>query len=70
MGRFKQYVCEQEEIFWDQFWAELDNDPTLSFDKLIELMKPHEHRLIGDSIDNRKEEMKRAFNDHVKGELP
>jgi len=70
VGRFKQYVCEQEEIFWDHFWAELDNDPTLSFDAVVKLMQPYEHRLIGDSINNRMPEMRRAFDDHVKGETP
>jgi len=70
MGRFTHYCKEQEEIFWDQFWAELDNDPTLSFDALMKLMNKHEHRLIGDSMTNRMPEMRRAFDDHVKGEIP
>jgi len=70
MGRFTHYCKEQEEIFWDQFWAELDNDPTLSFDALMKLMHKHEHRLIGDSMTNRMPEMRRAFDDHVKGETP
>ena len=63
MSRFKQRVCEEEQIFWDEFWAELENDPELSLNDLIKLMEKHSHRLIGGSIEDRLWEMKTAFED-------
>ena len=70
MGRFKQYVLEQEEKFWDQFWYYMDDDPNLKFDDVIKKMQPYEKYLIGGTLTDRMWEMKQAFNDHVKGEQP
>ena len=70
MGRFKQHVIEQEEEFWNTFWYYMTDDPELRFDDLVKTMQSYEHLLVGDSINNRMWEMKKAFDDHVKGEQP
>jgi len=70
VGRFRHYVLEQEEKFWDTFWYHMTNDPELRFDDIVKIMQSYEHHLIGDCLENRLPEMKRAFNDHVKGETP
>ena len=70
MGRFKQHVIEQEEKFWETFWYHMTDDPELRFDDIVKTMQSYEHLLIGDSINNRMWEMKKAFDDHVKGEQP
>jgi len=70
MGRFKQHVIEQEEKFWENFWYHMTDDPELRFDDIVKTMQSYEHLLIGDSLTNRMWEMKKAFDDHVKGEQP